>query len=443
MPSMKLTKAVIDQLPTPTKDAFYWDAKLPGFGVKVSPSGHRSYVIQYRDNRNRSKRLTLSTPSLMSLETVREEARRKLQQVRDGIDPAVVRQERIEEPLVGELLDRWLRDCLDKAEVTATDRSRSRYEVAQLRELIGVTPIGQVTRDQLRQWHAEPEQACRPVAANGVVRRFKWVLEWHEIHAPLGKYAPSLVGLFKRFPFYKEIKRERTLDGSEYHRIARAIQYHREVGDLNDKQMTLIELLMVSGIRMREGRLLRYEHGGRDDTNYIDAERKEIILQRHKTWRDVGDKHVPITPEIKAVLDHAARYRVVGNPYVFAADKFKAKRGPIAYPDRTWNSILDTAGFPPIAEVLDPETNKPIIDPKTKKPVKEKRRDVIPHDLRRSLISFGIEDAGVDLESMAKTIGHADPKTTREHYHRVRAEKRRKNMEATTAALAKVLAGTD
>jgi integrase len=423
MPSLKLTKAVIDGLPTPSRDVFYWDAKLPGFGVKVSPSGHRSYVIQYRNNRNRSKRLTLSKPSLMSLETVRDEARRKLQQVRDGIDPALVRRERIEEPVVGELLDRWVRDCLEKAEITQTDRSRSRYEVAQLRELIGKLPISQVTRDHLRGWHAEPEQSSRPVAANGVIRRFKWVLEWHEIHAPLGKYAPSLIGLFKRFPFYKDIKRERTLDGSEYQRIAGAIQHHRKVGDLNDKQMTLIELLMVSGIRMREGRLLRYDHGGRNDTNYIDPDRKEIVLQRHKTWQKVGTKYVPITTEIRSVLDHAARYRVIGNPHVFPADKFKAKRGPIAYPDTTWNTILDTAGFPPKAKGA-------------------KRRDVIPHDLRRSLISYGIEQAGIPLESMAKTIGHADPKTTRDHYHRVSAAKQRANMEATTAMLAKVFAGT-
>jgi integrase len=57
---------------------------------------------------------------------------------------------------------------------------------------------------------------------------------------------------------------------------------------------------------------------------------------------------------------------------------------------------------------------------------------VRPHDLRRSLISFGIEDADVPLDSMAKTIGHADANTTRRHYHRVSAEKRRENMEKTT-----------
>ena len=34
MPRVKLTKTVIDALPTPPCDIVYWDAALPGFGVK-------------------------------------------------------------------------------------------------------------------------------------------------------------------------------------------------------------------------------------------------------------------------------------------------------------------------------------------------------------------------------------------------------------------------
>ena len=32
MPRVKLTKTVIDALPTPPCDIVYWDAALPGFG---------------------------------------------------------------------------------------------------------------------------------------------------------------------------------------------------------------------------------------------------------------------------------------------------------------------------------------------------------------------------------------------------------------------------
>ena len=34
--------------PLASKDRFIWDERLPGFGVKVTPAGRRSYVVQYR-----------------------------------------------------------------------------------------------------------------------------------------------------------------------------------------------------------------------------------------------------------------------------------------------------------------------------------------------------------------------------------------------------------
>jgi hypothetical protein len=39
MPRIKLTKSAIDSLPTPKSDVVYWDAGVPGFGVKVTPKG--------------------------------------------------------------------------------------------------------------------------------------------------------------------------------------------------------------------------------------------------------------------------------------------------------------------------------------------------------------------------------------------------------------------
>jgi hypothetical protein len=48
MPRAKLTKSVIDSLPTPQSDTVYWDAALPGFGVKVTPRGRKVFIVLYR-----------------------------------------------------------------------------------------------------------------------------------------------------------------------------------------------------------------------------------------------------------------------------------------------------------------------------------------------------------------------------------------------------------
>ena len=52
----KLSKTVVDRIKAADQDVVVWDNTLPGFGVRVKPSGVRSYIIQSR-NRNTSDRL--------------------------------------------------------------------------------------------------------------------------------------------------------------------------------------------------------------------------------------------------------------------------------------------------------------------------------------------------------------------------------------------------
>src|ERR1700730_1621334 len=49
MAQKKLTKSAVEQIPVEETDVVVWDTALPGFGVRVKPTGVRSYVIQYRD----------------------------------------------------------------------------------------------------------------------------------------------------------------------------------------------------------------------------------------------------------------------------------------------------------------------------------------------------------------------------------------------------------
>ena len=60
MPQQKLSKSKVEEIPPAAKDVFVWDAALPGFGVRVKPTGVRSYVVQYRNRiTGVSKRMTL------------------------------------------------------------------------------------------------------------------------------------------------------------------------------------------------------------------------------------------------------------------------------------------------------------------------------------------------------------------------------------------------
>ncbi|MDP6351337.1 MAG: Arm DNA-binding domain-containing protein, partial [Alphaproteobacteria bacterium] len=55
---MKFTQRSIEALTSDGKDLLMWDDTTPGFGVRVKPSGHKSYLVQYRKGAT-SRRITI------------------------------------------------------------------------------------------------------------------------------------------------------------------------------------------------------------------------------------------------------------------------------------------------------------------------------------------------------------------------------------------------
>jgi len=54
----KLSKRTIDALAADGRDAVFWDRDLPGFGIRIYPSGRKVYLVQARGPKG-SKRATL------------------------------------------------------------------------------------------------------------------------------------------------------------------------------------------------------------------------------------------------------------------------------------------------------------------------------------------------------------------------------------------------
>ena len=45
---LKITKRIVDGARPEARDLFIWDNEIHGFGLRVRPSGRRSFIFQYR-----------------------------------------------------------------------------------------------------------------------------------------------------------------------------------------------------------------------------------------------------------------------------------------------------------------------------------------------------------------------------------------------------------
>ena len=70
----KLTKRFVEAVKPGPKGTAVWDDEMPGFGLRVYPSGKRSYIVQYRA-RGRCRRYTIGRHGVWTLETARREAK--------------------------------------------------------------------------------------------------------------------------------------------------------------------------------------------------------------------------------------------------------------------------------------------------------------------------------------------------------------------------------
>jgi len=65
-----------------------WDGRVPGFGIRVSKFGTKTFILTYR-HRGRSRRLTIGRYPYLSLMDAREKASDALRQLEKGVDPAL------------------------------------------------------------------------------------------------------------------------------------------------------------------------------------------------------------------------------------------------------------------------------------------------------------------------------------------------------------------
>jgi hypothetical protein len=112
MPTLKLTKRTVDAAsPRPVRYTVF-DTEISGFGLRVSPTGEKSWVYEYRagegGRRAPKKRVTLGSSKRFTPEEARTEVERLRALVNLGTDPQDQKAKQRRAPTVAELVDVFL-----------------------------------------------------------------------------------------------------------------------------------------------------------------------------------------------------------------------------------------------------------------------------------------------------------------------------------------------
>ena len=86
VPRVKLTKRSAERTSAP---GCYWDQTLPGFGLRVYPSGKKAWIVQYQPRGGRQRRIALGPFPPVLLEKAKREALAAELEAHEGRGPRI------------------------------------------------------------------------------------------------------------------------------------------------------------------------------------------------------------------------------------------------------------------------------------------------------------------------------------------------------------------
>jgi len=402
--TLRLTDKMIGNLPTPAKGAVItYDKDVPGFGIRVTKNGVRSFVLNYVAA-GVERRMTIGQFSMWSTTAAREEAKNLRRKIDRGIDPLAERKDKElvaaaerAAPTVKDLFNRYDLEHLPHKSLRAAADDRSIWNQLVLPKL-GAMKVTEVRSTDIDAIHVDISRT-RPVRANRtieVVRKaFNLAIRW-------GWRPDNPVAGVRKNP---EQNRTRYLSPIEIMKLAAALAAHKE-----KMSAQAIRLLMLTGARRSEVLSARWDMFDLDKGVWVKPSAHTKQKKEHRV--PLSAPAVQLLKELKTEaierMKEAKASEVI--PYVFPG----ADGEPLTDIKRTWLAVCKEAGLASQAEqrrrdgrLLRDSNGKPLIVWKA---------TVRIHDLRHTYASILVSE-GLSLPIIGALLGHTQPQTTARYAH--------------------------
>jgi integrase len=371
MAKTRLTELGVSKLTPPASGRIeLFDSALPGFGVRVTSSGVRSFFVMTRV-RGTLKRVTLGTHPELKLGEARTLAREAMAKARLGEDPSAAK--RAARRPAERPVERVIETYITKAQKARGRRSWQEVERALTRELAPWQgrPIETITRADVLELVDGIVDRGAPAMANLLLRYLKHFMGWcverglMETNPAAGIRAPAEVR-----------SRDRVLTDAE---LAAAW-----VGcdALGWPFGPLVRLLVLTGQRRDEVAGMRW----RD----LDLEQRVWTLPRELTKSDRAHV-VPLAEPVVEIIKDLPRL------------------GELVFPAQRAGSANPVSGFSRVKVRLDAQMVELLKDAATENGQDPEKVELKPwrfHDLRRTAAS-GMARLGVPPHVIGHALNHA------------------------------------
>ncbi len=391
MPADKRTFRTIRSLeaikPSTSGRIEYWDEDLKGLGIRVAPSGRKTWVLMYRVRGDkRLRRATLGTYPILTLADARDQARSDLSAAAKGRDPASERKAERAAETFGELAEDYMRRYAKK-------RKRSWFKDRQAldRDLLPRFRHRKAANIKRREVIALLEEIAdrgAPVGSNRtleIIRRiYNWGIE-QEIVTVNPCQRIKKVGTERR--------RERVLSDDEIRTVWAA--FEDETPGMRD----LFRLRLLTAQRPGEVSRMRWED--------IDMASAWWTIPPEFSKNGLAHR-VPLSAPAMEILRQVEGY---GNEvgWVFPSPTGK---GPLRAVWRAMRNIRKQSGV-----------------------------EFVPHDLRRTAATRMTGDLGIARLTVAKVLNHVETGVTATYDRHTYDREKRQALEAWGQRLEEIVSG--
>jgi len=390
----KLTKRLIDAAETglEASEVFLWDTEVKGFGLRVKPSGGKSFVLKYRIGTQTKRHTIGKVGSPYTVDEARKIAADLLRDIRHGADPAAEKRQAKEVNTVAELCEAYLEAARAGLVMTRFRRPKKASTIAidegrvlrHITPLIGRTSARDLTREIVQRMADDIAKGKtagtfagktrgKAVVEGGtgtaarVVELLGGIWTWAEKRGHVSGPNPAR-GVEKHLGEAKD----RTLSAEELKRLGNVLKERERTHPM---VVAAVRLIALTGMRREEACGLRWSE--------IDEIGPCLRLEATKTGRSTR----PISKSVLELLRSLPR----------PAD---GDRGGWVFPNRDGSGSADFKKL--IAGIFDAAG----------------LADARAHDLRRTFASVAANDEGLSDATIGELLGHARKGVTERHYIR-------------------------